>query len=135
MFSLPDQFSRVVWSGAAEESLIEVDLIAPVATPQPRLVGPERSARFHAVVLDVVDAVAAADLKARSARRAKRCTGPTAERFARASVSFGVSKMRAEPCTSFVPRFVTMLSVTPGTAIEGSDPPVVACISWNASKS
>ena len=53
----------------------------------------------------------------------------------KASVSCGVSKMRAEPWMSLVPRLVIMLIVTPGVAIDGSEPPVVICISWKASKS
>ena len=44
-------------------------------------------------------------------------------------------KTRPEPWTSFVPRLVTMFSVTPAVAMDGSLPPVTTCISWNASKS
>ena len=34
-----------------------------------------------------------------------------------------------------VPRLVRKFSVTPATTTDGSDPPVVNCISWKASKS
>jgi len=45
------------------------------------------------------------------------------------------NRKRPEPRHSLVPRLVTMLRVTPGVAMEASEPPVVTCISSNASKS
>src|ERR1051326_6307506 len=51
-----------------------------------------------------------------------------------ASSWFGVSKRRADPCTSFVPRLVTMLSVTPGTETDGAGPPCCMSIPQNGTK-
>jgi hypothetical protein len=102
----------------------EVDLVASVRGPRPEVVLDDRTADLDAVVLTSLTRLPpVAPWSTASCGRLFHCQSPSAR------------KNRADPCTWFVPRFVTRFSWTPGVEAVTSLPPVVAWTSWNESKS